>query len=154
MAEVTLRAAGTADAPAITEVFLGARRGMTYLPHLHTDDETARFIFDLVRQAQVQVAVRDGAIVGFAAVRASWLEHLNVHPRAQNAGIGSRLIQWAKQTSPTGLDLWVFQRNTRARALYAAHGWRVVLQTDGDNEEGQPDVRMQWEPGRDTRQRG
>jgi GNAT superfamily N-acetyltransferase len=149
MTEVTLRAAGTADTPAITEVFLAARRGMTYLPHLHTDDETARFLFDLVRLAQVQVAVRDGAIVGFAAVRGSWLEHLNVHPRAQNEGIGTRLIGWAKQTSPTELDLWVFQRNRRARALYAAHGWRDIAQTDGDNEEGQPDVHMRWEPEQD-----
>jgi GNAT superfamily N-acetyltransferase len=149
MTGVTLRAAGTADTPAITEVFLAARKAMTYLPHLHTDDETARFLFDLVRLAQVQVAVDDGAIVGFAAVRGTWLEHLNVHPRAQNAGIGSRLIDWAKETSPAGLDLWVFERNTRARALYASHGWRDILHTDGDNEEGQPDVHMRWEPGHD-----
>jgi len=146
MTEVTLRAATTADAPAVTEVFLAARKGMIYLPHLHTDDETARFIFDLVRLAQVQVAVLDGTVIGFAAVRGSWLEHLNVHPRAQNAGIGSRLIEWAKETSPTGLDLWVFQRNTGARALYASHGWRDILQTDGDNEEGQPDAHLRWEP--------
>jgi GNAT superfamily N-acetyltransferase len=146
MTGVTLRAATGHDAPAVTGVFLAARRAMTYLPHLHTDDETARFIFDLVLTARVEVALGDGAIVGFAAVRRSWLEHLNVHPRAQNAGIGTRLIEWAKETSPSGLDLWVFQRNTRARALYASHGWRDVTLTDGDNEEGQPDARMRWEP--------
>jgi GNAT superfamily N-acetyltransferase len=147
MAGVTLRAAGTMDAPAVTAVFVEARRPMTYLPVLHTDDQTARFIFDLVASAQVEVAVRDDAVVGFVAVRAGWLEHLNVHPADQNAGIGSRLIGWAKEVSPTGLDLWVFQRNTRARALYATHGWSVVTLTDGaDNEEGQPDVHMRWQP--------
>ena len=147
MAAFTLRAAAGADAPAVTEVFLAARRPMVYLPHLHTNDQAARFIFDLVTTARVEVAVADGAVIGFAAVRGAWLEHVNVHPRAQNAGIGTRLIEWAKETSPTGLDLWVFQRNTGARALYGSQGWREILLTDGaDNEEGQPDVHMRWEP--------
>jgi GNAT superfamily N-acetyltransferase len=147
MTGVTLRAARGADAPAVTAVFLAARRGMTYLPVLHTDDETARFVADLVATARVQVAERDGAVLGFAVVRGSWLEHLNVHPEAQSAGVGSRLIAWAKEVVPTGLDLWVFQRNTRARALYASHGWRDLVLTDGaDNEEGQPDVHMRWDP--------
>ncbi len=147
MTPVSLRAVRATDAPAITAVFIEARRAMTYLPVLHTDDQTARFISELVSTATVEVAERDGRVIGFAAVRGSWLEHLNVHPAAQGAGVGSRLIAWAKQTAPTGLDLWVFQRNTRARSLYATHGWRVVALTDGSaNEEGQPDAHMRWEP--------
>jgi GNAT superfamily N-acetyltransferase len=148
MTEVTLRAAETADAPAIAALFLAARKPMTYLPVIHTDDQAARFFFGLVTDAQVEVAIRDGEIIGFAAVRAGWLEHLNVHPSAQSTGVGSRLIEWAKETSPTGLDLWVFQRNARAHALYVAHGWRDIAFTDGDNEEGQPDVHMRWDPSR------
>jgi ribosomal protein S18 acetylase RimI-like enzyme len=146
MTAVTLRAAETADVPAIAAVFLAARKAMTYLPVIHTDDTAARFFFGLVTEAHVQVAVRDEAVIGFAAVRAGWLEHLNVHPSAQSTGIGSRLIEWAKEISPTGLDLWVFQRNIRAQALYESHGWRVMAVTDGDNEEGQPDAHMRWEP--------
>jgi putative acetyltransferase len=146
MTEVTLRAATTTDAPAITAVFQAARRPMTYLPVVHTADEDARFLFGVVTTAEVQVAVRNGVLIGFAAVRAGWFEHLYVHPSAQSAGVGGRLIAWAQQASPAGLDLWVFARNTRARALYAAHGWRAIGGTDGDNEEGQPDVLMRWEP--------
>jgi GNAT superfamily N-acetyltransferase len=144
MTGVTLRAARGIDVPAVTDVFLAARRGMTYLPVLHTDDQTARFVSDLVATARVEVAERDGVIIGFAVVRGSWLEHLNVHPSSQGAGVGSRLIAWAQEISPTGLDLWVFQRDTRARALYAARGWRDVAFTEGDNEEGQPDAHMRW----------
>jgi GNAT superfamily N-acetyltransferase len=146
MTGVTLRAATGADAPRITEVFLAARRPMTYLPHFHTDDQGARFIFDLVASAQVRVAVKDRIIIGFAAVRVGWLEHVNVHPAFQSAGVGSQLIGWAKETSPMGLNLWVFQRNTRAQAFYVSHGWLVVAMSDGDNEEGQPDVQMRWAP--------
>jgi GNAT superfamily N-acetyltransferase len=150
MTDVTLRAAATADAPAIAALFLAARKPMTYLPVIHTDDQAARFFFGLVTDARVEVAVGNGVILGFAAVRAGWLEHLNVHPSFQSTGVGSRLIAWAKEESPTGLDLWVFQRNTRAQALYASHGWRVVALTDGDNEEGQPDAHMRWDPQRDA----
>jgi GNAT superfamily N-acetyltransferase len=150
MAGDTLRAAGASDAPAITEVFLAARKAMTYLPVVHTDDHTARFIAGVVASDQVHVAERDGVIIGFAAVAGSWLAHLNVHPSFQSEGVGSRLIAWAKEISPTGLDLWVFQRNTRAHALYASHGWHDVVLTDGaDNEEGQPDAHMRWEPSPD-----
>jgi GNAT superfamily N-acetyltransferase len=147
MTEVTLRRAGGTDAPAIAEVFLSARRTMTYLPVVHTDDQVARYFFDLVTVADGQVAVRRDSVIGFAVVRAGWLEHLYVNPSEQSAGVGSRLIDWAKGTSPTGIDLWLFERNTRAHSLYLAHGWRDVGATGGDNEEGQPDIHMRWTPG-------
>jgi GNAT superfamily N-acetyltransferase len=146
MTAVTLRAASGTDAPAIAAVILEARRAMTYLPVVHTDNEAARHFYEMVMRARVQVAEYDGRVIGFATVHDGWLEHLNVHPFFQSAGIGSRLIAWAQEIAPTGLDLWVFERNTRAHALYWAHGWRDLLRTDGDNEEGQPDIRMHWEP--------
>jgi ribosomal protein S18 acetylase RimI-like enzyme len=147
MARVTLRPAGSGDSPAVTEIFLAARREMRYLPVLHTDEETAEHFAGVVRQSRVQLAERDGRVVGFAAVGGSWLEHLNVHPSAQSAGIGSRLMEWAKGVLPDGVDLWVFQENVRARAFYEAHGFRVVLLTDGeDNEEKRPDAHMRWDP--------
>jgi GNAT superfamily N-acetyltransferase len=146
MTAVTLRAATGADAPAIAAVFLEARRAMTYLPVVHTDNEAAPHFYEMVMRSEVLVAERDGLVIGFAAVHDGWLDHVNVHLSFQSAGIGSRLIAWAQEISPTGLDLWVFQRNTRAHALYLSHGWRDVLSTDGDNEEGQPDIRMRWEP--------
>lgn len=145
MAGVTLRTATPADGPAIAEVLISARVAMTYLPLIHTDAEAAPFIAGVLARSRVRVAVSEGKVVGFAAVADGWFDHLYVLPEHQGAGIGTRLIAWAKETSPTGLDLWVFQRNTRARALYERHGWRVVALTDGsDNEEKQPDAHMRW----------
>jgi GNAT superfamily N-acetyltransferase len=145
MAGVTLRTATPADGPAIAEVLISARVAMTYLPLIHTDAEAAPFIAGVLARSRVQVAVSEGKVVGFAAVGDGWFDHLYVLPEHQGAGIGTRLIAWAKETSPTGLDLWVFQRNTRARALYQRHGWRVMALTDGsDNEEKQPDAHMRW----------
>ncbi|MGH9016946.1 MAG: GNAT family N-acetyltransferase [Acidimicrobiales bacterium] len=142
----TVRTATLADAPAMAEVLVAARRAMTYLPLIHTDDRAAPFLSGLVTTAEVAVVERGALVIAFAVVDDRWLAHLYVHPRAQNQGVGTRLIGWAKQRSPGGLDLWVFARNAGARRLYAAHGWRDVLSTEGDNEEGQPDVKMRWDP--------
>jgi GNAT superfamily N-acetyltransferase len=147
MTGVTLRPARADDAAAVTDVFTAARRGMTYLPRLHTAEEDARFIAHLVEKARVQLAVRADGVVGFAAVHDGWLEHLYVVPAAQRAGVGSTLIDWAKAASPAGLDLWVFEANTGARALYLFHGWTEVERTDGrHNEERLPDLHMRWTP--------
>jgi GNAT superfamily N-acetyltransferase len=148
MAGVTLRTATATDGPAIAEVLISARVAMSYLPLIHTDAEASPFIAGVLARSRVQVAVDEGdqgRVVAFAAVREGWLDHLYVLPDHQGAGLGTRLIAWAQETSPTGLDLWVFQRNTGAQALYERHGWRVVALTDGsDNEEKQPDAHMRW----------
>ena len=147
MTGVILRPADPADAPALSEVFGAARAQMTYLPVLHSPEEDTRFFAAVVDEARVEVAVGDGAVIGFAAVRAGWLEHLYVHPAAQRRGLGNRLIDWAQGASPEGLDLWVFAQNTGAQALYLARGWREVRRTDGHaNEERLPDVHMRWTP--------
>ena len=47
---------------------------------------------------------------------------------------------------PDGLDLWAFRSNTGARRFYERHGFVAVAFTEGDNEEGEPDVRYHWSP--------
>jgi ribosomal protein S18 acetylase RimI-like enzyme len=91
----------------------------------------------------------DGRVVGFAALDGELLGHLYVHPDAQRQGIGSALLVRAKEVRPDGLRLWVFQRNTGARAFYERYGFRVVRLTDGSaNEEREPDALYEWRPAR------
>ena len=142
-----VRPATAADAPAITALFLAARAAaMPWLPDLHTDEETAGFIRDVVLPGcDVQVATApDGEVLGFAARRGSELEHLYVHPAAQRRGTGTALLRQALAASPGGLTLFVFQANTAARAFYERHGFRVLDADDvGDrNEEHLPDLRL------------
>ncbi len=42
------------------------------------------------------------------------------------------------------LKLWTFQANEDARRFYIREGFREVRMTDGDNEEGLPDVMLEW----------
>ena len=148
-----MRPATAADAPAITALFLAARAAaMPWLPDLHSDDETAAFIRDVVLPGcDVQLATgADGEVLGFAAREGAVLEHLYVRPDAQRAGIGTALLRQAMAASPAGLTLFVFQANTAARAFYERHGFAVLEADDAGerNEEHLPDLRYGW-PGAD-----
>jgi GNAT superfamily N-acetyltransferase len=72
------------------------------------------------------------------------LDHLYVAPDWQGLGFGSALLAKAKTVSPRRLVLWTFQRNQRARAFYESRGFRSIAQTEGENEENEPDVQYEW----------
>jgi GNAT superfamily N-acetyltransferase len=144
-----IRPAAPADAKALADLFLAAKAEMTYLPVLHTDAETRSWIRDVVlRDLEVWIAEEDnGKVVGFAALGDDLLEHLYVHPEAQNHGVGATLLAVAKQRRPQPLRLWLFQKNVDARRFYERHGFTLVRLTDGrDNEEREPDALYEWQP--------
>ncbi|MET8050079.1 GNAT family N-acetyltransferase [Streptosporangium sp. NPDC005286] len=137
-----VRRAWHGDAERIAEVFLAARGQMTYLPRLHTDEETRAWIAGVVvARHETWVAELHGQVAGFAALDDQWLEHLYVAPEAQGHGIGSALLAQARKARPSLLNLHVFQQNTGARRLYERHGFTLVALGDGDdNEENLPDA--------------
>jgi ribosomal protein S18 acetylase RimI-like enzyme len=150
MNDVRIRSAGPEDADAIARVFIASFGTLTFLPRLHTDDETVDFITNTVMAEQeVSVAEVGGAIAGFVATsHGDHLEHLYVHPDHQGRGIGSALLERAKARMPGGFRFWVFQENAPARRFYERHGCRVVELTDGSgNEEQTPDALYEWLPG-------
>ena len=119
---------------------------MTFLPDIHTDEETFFFIDNIVlRDQEVDVAERNGEISGFVAIERDMVKHLYVHPDLLRRGIGSALLQRAKERLPSGFRLWVFQENVPARRFYERHGLRLVEETDGSrNEERTPDALYEW----------
>jgi GNAT superfamily N-acetyltransferase len=143
---VLIRLAETDDIDSIAEVFLASFADLTFLPRLHTDTETRRWIrAEMVPRHEVWVAEEDGAIVGFAALSGDLLGHLYVHPDAQNRGVGTALLGLVKAERPSGFRLWTFQRNDGARRFYERHGCKVVELTDGrGNEEQEPDALYAW----------
>jgi GNAT superfamily N-acetyltransferase len=122
------------------------RHAMPYLPELHSDEEVRIWTRDtLLVRAEVWVAEVAGRPIGYMALAGGMLDHLYVAPGHQGVGIGSLLLNKAKALRPTGLQLYAFQRNHRARAFYEAHGFAPVGLSDGaDNEEKEPDVLYQW----------
>jgi GNAT superfamily N-acetyltransferase len=141
-----IRPAASNDIDTIADVFVASFGGLTFLPKLHADEETRRWIREeMVPGHQVWVAEEGGRVVGFAALHDDLLGHLYVHPEAQSRGIGTALLGLVKAERPSGFRLWTFQRNVGARRFYERNGCRVVRLTDGrDNEEQEPDVLYEW----------
>jgi putative acetyltransferase len=73
----------------------------------------------------------------------SWIEQLYVDPQHAGQGLGSQLVEHA-QSRRSFLQLWTFQSNLGARRFYDRHGFLPKETTDGDNEEGAPDIRFEW----------
>ena len=141
----SIRRSTPQDAAKVAEVFLASRATMTYLPSLHSDEETRAFIGGVALSKETWVADRDGKVVGFAVVDGGWLEHLYVHPSRFNTGTGDKLFARVTAQHPQGFQFWAFQANTGARRFYERHGCALVRLTDGaDNEEKLPDALYVW----------
>jgi hypothetical protein len=68
-------------------------------------------------------------------------------PRARKAAGSAPRCSRRRRRRGRGFEIWVFRDNTRARSFYETHGCRVLRGTDGENEEGAPDVLYEWRPG-------
>ena len=142
-----IRQATLDDADAVGRVFVNARDRMTYLPRIPDKDRPRLGGWFVELNEETWLAEEDGRIVGFAGLKAGWLEHLYVDPDAQSRGVGTELMDHAKRRRPAGLELWVFQENTGARRFYERHGFELVRLTDGrDNMEHKPDALYEWRP--------
>ena len=132
---------------AIAALFRRSFGTLTFLPTLHTPEEDLAFFRGVVADREVWVWEEDGSILGFAALSDDELSHLYVEPDAHGRGIGGALMNRAKERRPGGFHLWVFQQNANARRFYEAHGFILVRETDGgDNEERTPDALYTWTP--------
>lgn len=96
--------------------------------------------------AEVWVAEDNGVVVGLLVLDDEWIDQLYVDPDHASRGIGAQLVAVAKEQRPAGLKLWTFAANVGARRFYERHGFVATGATAGDNEEGAPDVRYEWEP--------
>ena len=124
-------------------------------PSVHDDESIAGFVRNkMIPSFETWVAIEGDVIIGLLALEDDWVNQLYLLPGRTGEGIGSELLSLAKDRRPAGLQLWAFQSNTRAVAFYGRHGFVAEAWTDGDNEEGAPDVRLVWRrpSGRQLRQ--
>jgi ribosomal protein S18 acetylase RimI-like enzyme len=147
--DILIRRSEPGDAPQVADLFLASFAARYDFPLAHTPDEVRGWVADdLLPTTETWVAIGDeGTPVGFLSLREGFLEQLYVAPGWTGRGIGSRLVELAKERRPAGLDLFTFQVNEGARRFYERHGFAAVWFGDGsDNEERQPDVRYAWRP--------
>jgi GNAT superfamily N-acetyltransferase len=142
-----LRGATAGDADAIADVYCASFRLLTFLPMLHTAAEYRSFIANVIlKNCEVTVAEDDSGVVSFLALQGEEVRLLYTRPDRISRGAGTQLIEAAKNSGVSALELWCFQANTRARRFYEARGFHAIGFTDGaGNEEKTPDLRYRWE---------
>jgi ribosomal protein S18 acetylase RimI-like enzyme len=140
--------AGPQDAPAIADIHLESRRAaMPYLQEPLSESDVRDWFGRTVGtpSASWWVVRRRGQIIAYMYLHCEHLDHLYVAPTCQCSGVGSLLLEHAKMLQPEKIELFTFQRNTRARRFYETHGFRVVRCRDGShNVEREPDVQYEW----------
>ena len=142
-----VRRADTHEARQIADVWLRSRHASVPAipPPVHSDDDVRNYFSTVVLPTlEVWVVEADRAIVALMVLRDDWIDHLYVEPHWTGCGLGSQLVTLAKTLRPSGLNLWTFESNTRARRFYEQHGFVAIDRTEDDNEEGAPDVRYRW----------
>ncbi len=148
---ITLRAATLADAKAITEVYITSRKTfVAFAPLVHSDESVYQWIHDIVIPSEsVTVVLIDEKIVGMMALSKQndigWIEQLYLAPSSVGHGIGTLLVNQAKETLGAPIRLCTFQENINAQRFYERHGFRVIELRDGSaNEEQCPDAVYEW----------
>jgi ribosomal protein S18 acetylase RimI-like enzyme len=137
------------DVDAIAELYERSFATLTFLPTLHTLEEHRAWFGQVVDQREMWVWEEEGAILGFIVLGDTTVDYLYVEPEMTGRGIGSALLDHAKEWRPGGFSLWTFQQNEGARRFYERHGLRVIRLTDGEgNEEKTPDALYAWGPVR------
>jgi ribosomal protein S18 acetylase RimI-like enzyme len=112
-----------------------------------TLEDCARYFRETIRPgANLWVAEDQGQILGYLAMKGSYLDRLYVKPHAQRKGVGLALLQKAQEVSPTGLELHTHQENTKARKFYEKHGFSVVRFGVSPPPESARDVEYHWRP--------
>lgn len=138
-----------ADLEAVVRLWHETKRAAyPYLP-LEQDralEEDARFFRARIRPLEVWVAERSGEILGFLALRGSYLDRLYVRPGRQRRGVGAALLRRAMERSPGGLELHTHVKNGPARAFYERRGFRAVRFGMSPPPESEPDVEYHWKP--------
>ena len=136
-----IRDASPADYPALAALLGGWITATPWMPKLHSEAETLWFIGELARRGVVRVAGRPA--LGFLARRGGEVDALYLDPSVRRQGLGRALLADAMAAEPF-LTLWTFQANAEARAFYTALGFVEVARTAGENDEGLPDIRLEW----------
>jgi GNAT superfamily N-acetyltransferase len=93
----------------------------------HTIEEQKGYLLnEVVPKNHVLVAAYHRMVAAFIAATHESISQLYVDPDFQGKGLGSVLLNWAKDQSDGYLWLYTFERNKRAMRFYERNGFRPV----------------------------
>jgi ribosomal protein S18 acetylase RimI-like enzyme len=95
-------------------------------------------------KAAIQIARKEGKIVGFIALEQNFIDQLYIHENFQGQGLGGFWVERVKTIYPEFLELYTFASNEEAIAFYEKHGFQIIERAVAPDEK-MPDVKMRWE---------
>ena len=111
----------------------------------YTDEQNLAYFRDVVSvEREVWIAMDGEMLLGLIAFTDGEIDQLHVAPEFQGQGVGSALLEKAREMSPGSLGLFTHQRNEKARRFYEAQGFAAVRFGMSDPPENEPDVRYEW----------
>ncbi|WP_309084851.1 GNAT family N-acetyltransferase [Chelativorans sp.] len=142
-----LRPSTAADRDAIAHVWhASASLPRVGPPDIPTVEELrTRIDLELAAGWSITVAVRDGDVIGFVAIKpqAPVLDQLFVRPGYLGIGVGRALLEHAMAAMPDGFTLHTRSGNWRARRFYEKAGL-TFLREDVHPRTGDPVSHYGW----------
>ncbi|WP_325894862.1 GNAT family N-acetyltransferase [Grimontia sp. NTOU-MAR1] len=118
------------------------------IPEAH-DLEAHRYYLNRILTASNRVYLalekRSERVLGMIAFDQNFITQLYVDCDYQNQGIGSVLVDLAKETTSQNLQLYTFEMNAPARRFWKKHGFEEKQVGQHNNEEGLVDVLCEWQ---------
>lgn len=127
-----IRKAEIKDLSRIAEILVFVKR-MKYRSIFHNDDYSFNVlqVLSVAKEYEAPTMLDnilvydDGIIKGLIHIEDDRIAELYVDYFFQNQGIGSRLIEYAKENFPVTY-LWAIEKNTDAIRFYEAHGFHLT----------------------------
>lgn len=104
-----------------------------------------RYAHRFAGERTVLIAEVSREVAGFLALDEATAEVTSFYVDQRGRGIGAALMNAAKQGRDR-LMLWTFAANAGARRFYLREGFVETGRSEGDNDEGLPDVQYTWVP--------
>ncbi|MEM8592635.1 MAG: GNAT family N-acetyltransferase [Pseudomonadota bacterium] len=133
-----IRQATPQDTEACVSILIGWIEETPWMPMIHSRASQLEFWRNRLKTGG-WLAEENGTVLGFARKEAGHLNALYLAPEGRGRGIGKALLE-AACAGEERITLYVFVANERARRFYKRAGFVEVSRTDGDNEEGLPDI--------------
>ncbi len=114
---------------------------------IHSFEEDIEFIKNVLsKENTLKLAMdpKSEKVIGMIAFTKNTIAQLYIDVDCLNQGLGTKLLNLAKEQAVDKLELFTFQRNKMARKFYEKNGF-VEIGRNYENELNLPDIKYCWE---------
>ena len=111
--------------------------------HFFYQDQ-AYFQDHILKDDEVWIVEFENEAIAFMAMKDDFIDQLYIHPDFWRRGIGTSLLNFARESSPEHIWLYTLQVNKDARAFYEANGFVAEKFGVSPPPENEPDVEYHW----------